>query len=156
MKDLNNFIQEKLKVNSKTKINKTNLDLLNVPNISGNYVADKILYVWGFQKDLKYKGLDYTKEAGKLIKKWVLDNNIDDVRPAADPETLAESEDFMPKEIIELYDDSLTLNEECQYRLNSAKEILNIDKFNQIYAAPDVIAFISPTGTLYCLPEHTL
>lgn len=151
MENLSSFIIEKLRINSKSKINHTKLELLNVPNISNNYVTDKILYVWGFQK-----GQSDVKEASQKIKKWVLYNNIDDVRPAADPETLAESEDLMPKEIMELYDDSLTLNEECQYRLGSAKEIYSFGRLTQIYAAPDIIALVGPTGTLYCLPEHTL
>ena len=46
MKDLNNFIQEKLKITSKTKINsRSKQELLNVPNIAGNYITDKILYL---------------------------------------------------------------------------------------------------------------
>ena len=152
MKQLNNYIQEKLKIKADTKIKKgKELDLLNVPNVVDNYVADKILYVWGFKK-----GSYGTKKVGEAIKKWVLDNNIEDVQPAADPETLNEFVPDAPKEIIELYDDSLKLNEECQYRLASAKEIYVLDKFNQVYASSNIIALISYTGTLYCIPVNTL
>ena len=152
MKDLNNFIQEKLKITSKTKINsRSKQELLNVPNIVGNYITDKILYLWGFKKDS-----EDIEEIGKVIKKWVFDNNVGDVRPAADPETLNDYNGIIPKEILDLYDNGLSMNEECQYRLNAAKEIYSFDKFTQIYAATDIIAIIGSSGTLYCLPEETL
>ena len=151
MKQFNYYIQEKLKITSKTKINSTKSELLNVPNIVNNYTADKILYVWGFEK-----GAMGSKKVGEVIKKWVLDNNVEDVIPAADPETLEENRYIIPKEILEIYDNRLTFNEECQYRLGSAKEIYSFDTYTQIYAAPDVIALVGSTGTLYCLPDHTV
>lgn len=141
MKDITQFLLEKLKINKNSKIKKG-----DIPELTDNPVINKILYGWGLGTD--------EPDALEAIEKWVDDNNIDEIRLAADLETLNETD--MPDIIRKLYDSSATLNEECQYRLNAAKEIYSFGKMSQIYAAPDLIAFIGPTGTLYAIPEYTL
>lgn len=141
MKSLTLYINEKLHV-SKFKKEPDN----KIPKLTGDKVTDKILYGWGLGTE--------EPDAIEAIKKWVKDNNVDDIELAADKETLNETD--MPQAIMKLYNDSYKTNEECQWRLNSAKEIYSFDKFKQIYASPDLIAFIGPTGTLYAIPSYTL
>ena len=62
----------------------------------------------------------------------------------------------MPKAIKELYNDSYKTNEECQYRLDSCKTIYDFGDYKEIMGAPDLLAFIGPTGTLYAIPSYTL
>ena len=152
MNNLNLYIQEKLKVSSKSKINKDIHDNeynFYIHKITGNYAVDKILCCWGFEDNID-------KEALKVIEDWVNDNNVDDVQPAADLETINDIEDIIPKPILDLYDTKSSMNEECQYRLGSAKSVYTFSKYEEIFAAPDVIALIGSSGTLYCLPTYTL
>ncbi|MBR6907861.1 hypothetical protein IKN40_05225, partial [bacterium] len=107
------------------------------------------LCCWGFEDNIDKKAL-------KVIEDWVNDNNVDDIQPAADLETINEIEDMIPKPILDLYDTKSSMNEECQYRLGSAKKIYSFSRFAEIFAAPDVIALIGSSGTLYCLPTYTL
>ena len=147
MKSLKIYINEKLKINSKSKVNtKDN----SIPELTDNYVVNKILYVWGLGTE------EY--DAIEAIQSWVDKNKIDDVKPAADLETLNDAKDYgMTKEIRDLYDDSYKMNEECQWRLGSAKVIYTFEEEHaEIFAAPDVIAFCGEYGTLYCLPINTL
>ena len=155
MNNLNKYIQEKLKISSKSKINKAIHDNeynFYIHKITGNYAVDKILCCWGFEDNID-------KEALIVIEDWVNDNNVDDVQPAADLETINEIEDntlLIPKPILDLYDTKSSMNEECQYRLGSAKSVYTFSKYEEIFAAPDVIALVGSSGTLYCLPTYTL
>ena len=141
MKDITQFLLEKLKINKNSKIKKG-----NIPELTDNPVVNKILYGWGLGTD--------EPEALEAIEKWVDDNNVDEIRLAADLETLNETD--MPDIIKKLYDSSATLNEECQYRLDSCKTIYDFGDYMEIMAAPDLLAFIGPHGTLYVIPEYTL
>lgn len=141
MKDITQFLLEKLKINKNSKIKKG-----DIPELTDNPIVNKILYGWGLGTD--------EPEALEAIEKWVDDNNIDEIRLAADLETLNETD--MPDIIKKLYDSSDTLNEECQYRLDSCKTIYDFGDYMEIMAAPDLLAFIGPHGTLYVIPEYTL
>lgn len=142
MKSLTLYINEKLHV---SKYKKEKLDN-KIPELTGDKITDKILYGWGLGTE--------EPDAIEAIQKWIKDNNVDDIELAADKETLNETN--MPQVIKNLYNDSYKTNEECQSKLNSAKEIYSFDKFKQIYASPDLIAFIGPTGTLYAIPDYIL
>ena len=142
MKSLTLYINEKLHVSKYKKEKPDN----KIPELTGDKVTDKILYGWGLGTE--------EPDAIEAIQKWIKDNNIDDIELAADKETLNETD--MPQAIKELYNDSYKTNEECQWRLNSAKEIYSFGRMTQIYASPDLIAFIGPTGTLYAIPSYTL
>ena len=141
MKDITQFLLEKLKINKNSKIKKG-----DIPELTDNPVVNKILYGWGLGTD--------EPDALEAIEKWVNDNNIDEIRLAADLETLNETD--MPDIIKKLYDSSDTLNEECQYRLDSCKTIYKFGKYKEIVAAHDLIAFMGTHGTLYVIPEYTL
>lgn len=142
MKQLKEFIQEKLHISKYKKEKPDN----KIPELTGDKITDKILYGWGLGTE--------EPDAIEAIKKWVKDNDVDEIRLAADLETLNETN--MPNIIKKLYDSSDTLNEECQYRLSSCKTIYDFGNYMEIMAAPDLIAFIGSTGTLYAIPNYTL
>ena len=134
MKNLNSFIQEKLKINSKT-------------NVQSN-ILDEILEFWGLD--------DENKDINNVINQWIKDNNINDVKFVADKETLINASDFLSDEIFELYHCSLEENKEANKEFENAKNIYhhssrgeNID----IMANNNVIAIIGWYGILYCVKK---
>ena len=65
MLSINNFISEKLKINSKTKVNES--------------LVDEIIEMWGvkYYKEF-YK--NYYEEVCDILKKWIDDNNVKEVK----------------------------------------------------------------------------
>ncbi len=81
MKQLNNFIQEKLKINSKTQIN-------NTEEIC-KYIYNNL---WGIT--------DENKEMYSAIEKWVKDNDVNEVIPIVHQESLNDISEFIDDDII--------------------------------------------------------
>ena len=137
MKTLINFLQEGLKITSKSRVNKHSSE-----------ISEKIIKNWG---------LDYFKFNKKDIKdvleKWQIDNKVNDVSFAADVETLVELTDYgLPKDIKNNYDDSYYTNEKCQTKLDQSEVLYSNDKEGwDIMGNKEMIAFVGPYGTLYCL-----
>lgn len=65
MLSINNFISEKLKINSKTKVNES--------------LVDEIIEMWGvkYYKEF-YK--NYYKEVYNILETWINDNNVKEVK----------------------------------------------------------------------------
>jgi len=141
MKEIVNYIKEGLKVNSKSKI----------VNIEENLV-DKIIEMWGMKKFKYFK--NYIEETKDVLLKWLNDYDIMGVKFAADPETLAELTGLLSEDIVNEYDHSYDTNEECQWKLDKTK-ILYSQKNEgwDIMGSKDIIALVSPLGTLYCLKK---
>ena len=147
MKELKEFIIEKLQINSKSKIKVVDR-IKEVPNITDNYVVNKLLYVWGIANE------ECSTKFLRILTKWVTKNHVIDVQPAADQETLNSIKEYMPDEITKLYDSSSETNEICQDKLTKAKCLWTFDEYGlDIYASEEIIAFIGHEGTLYCLPQ---
>ena len=131
MKSINNFIIEKLKINSNTKIN--------------NELVEDIFYkYWGF--------VDEEKEIINVISQWVNDNNIEDVKPIADKETLAELDGIVDDSV--KFDSDETLVEKCQKYLEKSKSLYvshnrgeNID----IMGCEEMICILDWYGAIYCV-----
>ena len=134
MKKINNFIQEKLTVNSKTNIQST--------------VFEEILEYWG----LKYE----KKEINDAIKKWIKDNNVNDVEFIADKETLKKASEFLSDEVLELYKLDTTSVNNAHDELEGGEFIYHhsgIDDNIDIMANNNVIAIIGWYGILYCVKK---
>ena len=140
MKQLYNFIQEKLILNKTIKSN-------------NNSMITNITYII-----MKYLNIDESnQEIFNYIKDWVGENNIctkdkiiKELEPCADPETLNESN--LPIDIKKLFNDSLYLNEKCQYELDKCECLLYDTKEGfDIYASNKMICNVCSCGTLYVI-----
>ena len=131
MKSINNFIIEKLKINSNTKII--------------NELVEDIFYkYWGFA--------DEEKEIINVISQWIKDNNIEDVKPIADKETLAELDGIVDDSV--KFDSNETLVEKCQKYLENSTPLYishergeNID----IMGCEKMICILDWYGAIYCV-----
>ena len=131
MKSINNFIIEKLKINSNTKIT--------------NELVEDIFYkYWGFA--------DEEKEIINVISQWIKDNNIEDVKPIADKETLSEL-DGIVDDSVKFYSNK-KLVEKCQKYLENSTPLYishergeNID----IMGCEEMICILGWYGTIYCV-----
>ena len=137
MKQLNSFIQEKLKINSKSKINNTD-------------EVCKYIYnnLWGIT--------DEDKEMYSAIEKWVKDNDVNEVIPIAHPESLNDASEFIDDDIIKQYKSDMKSVEDCEDKLEKAENIYhhssrgeNID----IMCTDNMIAILGWYGTLYCVKK---
>ena len=137
MKTLIIFLQEGLKITSKSRVNK---------HLSE--ISEKIIKNWG----LDYFKFD-KKDIKDILEKWQIDNKVNDVSFAADVETLVELiENGLPKDIKNNYDDSYYTNEKCQTKLDQSEVLYSNDKEGwDIMGNKEMIAFVGPYGTLYCL-----
>ena len=135
MKDLNNFIIEKLKINSNTKIN--------------DELVEDIFY--------KYLGFaDENKEIINVISKWVKDNDVNEVIPIADQESLNDASEFMDDYIIKQYKSNMKSVEDCEHELEKAENIYHYSARGEnidIMATNNMIAIIGWYGTLYCVKK---
>lgn len=138
MKNLINFLQEGLKITSKSKVNESSPELIK--KIMKNWLLDR----GGGNKDIK-----------DTLEKWQIDNKVNDVSFAADVETLAELTRYgLSKDIKDNYDDSDYTNEKCQIKLDQSKVLYSNDKDGwDIMGNKEMIAFVGPYGTLYCLAK---
>ena len=131
MKSINNFIIEKLKINSNTKIT--------------NELVEDIFYkYWGFA--------DEEKEIINVISQWIKDNNIEDVKPIADKETLSELDGIVDDSV--KFDSNEKLVEKCQKYLENSTPLYtshergeNID----IMGCEEMICILGWYGTIYCV-----
>ena len=137
MKNLNNFIQEKLKINSKTQIN-------NTEEIC-KYIYNNL---WGIT--------DENKEMYSAIEKWVKDNDVNEVIPIVHPESLNDISEFIDDDIIKQYKSDMKSVEDCEQELEKAENIYhysgrgeNID----IMCTDNMIAILGWYGTLYCVKK---
>lgn len=137
MKNLNNFIQEKLKINSKTRIN-------NTEEIC-KYIYNNL---WGIT--------DEDKEMYSAIEKWVKDNDVNEVIPIVHPESLNDVSEFIDDDIIKQYKSDMKSVEDCEQELEKAENIYhhsgrgeNID----IMCTDNMIAILGWYGTLYCVKK---
>ena len=138
MKNLIIFLQEGLKITSKSKVNESSPELIK--KIMKNWLLDR----GGGNKDIK-----------DTLEKWQIDNKVNDVSFAADVETLAELTRYgLSKDIKDNYDDSDYTNEKCQIKLDQSKVLYSNDKDGwDIMGNKEMIAFVGPYGTLYCLAK---
>lgn len=134
MEKINNFINEKLKVNSKTNLQST--------------LLDEILEYWGLY--------DEDDEINNAINQWIKDNNVNNVQYIADKETLRGVSEFMDDDIIKQYKSDIKFVEYCEYELEKAENIYhhsgrgeNID----IMCTDNMIAILGWYGTLYCVKK---
>ena len=134
MKQLNSFIFEKLKLNKDIKLGKSTL-------------INKISNYWGLD-------IEDDKDIVDSIEKWINDNNVNNIYPVADVESLKEASDFLEDSIINEYNTDHKDVKQCQEYLENAKLLYahhergeNID----IMGAKDMICIIGWYGTLYCV-----
>lgn len=139
MKKLINFLQESLKITSKSKVNEPSPEII-----------EKIIKNWGLDH-FKFN----KKDIKDTLEKWQIDNKVNDVSFAADVETLSELTGYgLPKDIKNNYDDSDYTNEKCQIKLDQSEVLYSNDKEGlDIMGNKEMIAFVSPYGTLYCLAK---
>ena len=154
MKNLNNFIIEKLKVNSKTNISK--IDDIDDQN---GLVGDFIYY---FNLDpLKAKdereGKDYETAIFKITE-WIEFYKVKDVKFACDLETLNDfiryvKDKKQKDDILKEYDTGGTLNEKCQELLEDSVTLYqDINTHFEIKRNNDKMICISyKYGTIYGL-----
>ncbi len=142
MKDIYNYIFEKLQVNSKTKIN-------NIEDVCKYIYYD----LWGFT--------DEDEEIFQCIKDWVKNNDlndIDDIIPVAGEETLNEMVDFMGNnnKILKLYKSNINMIDKAQEKLEKAKNIYSYHEKGEhidILSTDDMIAILGLYGALYCIKK---
>jgi len=140
MKDIYNYIFEKLQVNSKTKIN-------NIDDVCKYIYYD----LWGFT--------DEDEKIFQCVKNWVKNNglnDIDDIIPVADEETLNEMADFMGNKILKLYKSNINMIEKAQDELEKAENIYGYHEKGEhidIMSTDDMIAILGSYGALYCIKK---
>jgi len=137
MKDLNNFIQEKLKINSKTQIN-------NTEEIC-KYIYNNL---WGIT--------DEDKEMYSAIEKWVKDNDVNEVFPIANQESLNDASEFIDDDIIKQYKSDMKSVEDCESELEKAENIYHHSERGEnidIMCTDNMIAILGWYGTLYCVKK---
>jgi len=121
MKNLNNFIIEKLKINSKTKISKID-DIDDQDGLIGNFI-----YYFNIDpKDTtdKEEKKDYETVIFKIAE-WIEFFKVKDVKFTCDVETFNEFIQYVndkkhQDDIKKEYDTSYSLNEKCQELLENA------------------------------------
>jgi len=135
MKQLNKFIQEKLKINSKTKLSD------NVKEL-----ADEIFYVlWGFT--------DEDPEIYEVISTWIKDNNIKEVTPVADFDALKDAAEFLDDSTVKEYNTKNENVEECLNLISKTKTLYHKREHGiefDIRGCDKMICIIGYYGTLYC------
>jgi len=146
MKNLNSFIEEKLKI-GKTSFMLEKLKINSKTNVQSN-ILDEILEFWGLD--------DEDKDINNAINQWIKDNNVNNVEFISDTKTLRDASDFLSDEILELYNCSSEEIEEANNELENAKNIYhhssrgeNID----IMATDKMIAILGWYGILYCVKK---
>lgn len=134
MKTLNNFILEKLKVNSKTNLQSA--------------LLDEILEYWGLH--------DEEDEIDDAINQWINDNNVNEVIPIASYISLSDVSEFIDDDIIKQYKSDMKSVKDCQNKFSNATNIYSYDQRGEkfdIYATDDMICIIGWYGTLYCVKK---
>jgi len=141
MKTLNNFIIEKLKINSKTKLSD------NVKEL-----ADEIFYVlWGFT--------DEDPEIYEVISTWIKDNNIKEVTPVADFDALKDAAEFLDDSTVKEYNTKNENVEECVDLLSKSKKLYHKNEVGinlDIYGCDKIICVSGYYGTLYCADSNII
>lgn len=156
MKNLNNFITEKLKVNSKTKI---------VNDLEHKEIIDKIIYYFNINPEETKDNEE--KHAFEKIKEKIIEwldyykEKIKDVDFACDLETLNEfiksiNKNEYKENIQKEYNTSDSLNEKCQSLLDKSvglykNYIINIECQ---HCDEKMICISYKYGTLYCLNKN--
>jgi len=153
MKKLNNFIFEKLKVNSKTKINKND-------QIESKEIIDIITYYFNIDpfkaKDENEKN-DYEKAISKITE-WIEFYKIKDIKFACDLETINNFVRYVKdkkhkEDILKEYDTRGTLNEKCQELLEDSVTLYQHygTHFEIKYNNDKMICISYKYGTIYGL-----
>jgi len=136
MKEIHNYIIEKLKLNKNSKILSSELDTIVEKIIKWLIIPTTII-----------------NEVEKLIKDWVLENNIlniNDLEPCADKETL--NDHLLNNTKQKQYNSDDSMNEKCQYELDKAKSIYHNKQFlMDIYITNKMICSITMFGTIYII-----
>ena len=135
MKNLKDIILEKLVINKNLKIKTIN-------------VVDKIFNAFGFKTDKEEpEDNDFTT----AIKKWVDDNNIEDVDFYVD--SIENLEDLrMPENIKKMYS---VRNKKIDDALKNTKELVSNDVDFSLEGNKNILAFISYYGySLYALRKE--
>ena len=146
MKNLNSFIEEKLKI-GKTSFMFEKLKINSKTNVQSN-ILDEIFEFWGLD--------DEDKDINNVINQWIKDNNINDVKFISDTKTLRDASDFLSDEILELYHCSLEENIEANNELENAKNIYHHSSRGEsidIFANDNIIAILGWYGILYCVKK---
>ena len=153
MKNLNKFVLEKLKVNSKTKINKND-------NIESKEIIDRMIYYFNIDpKDTtdKEEKKDYESLKNKIME-WVEFFKITDIEFACDVETFNEFIQYVnnkkhQNDIKKEYDTSYSLNEKCQELLENAVTLYQHynTHLELKYNNDEMICISYKYGTIYCL-----
>lgn len=153
MKKLNNFIFEKLKVNSKTKINKND-------QIESKEIIDIITYYFNIDpfkaKDEKEKN-DYDKAISKITE-WIEFYKIKDIKFACDLETINNFVRYVKdkkhkEDVLKEYDTRGTLNKKCQELLKNSVTLYQhySTHFELKYNNDKMICISYKYGTIYGL-----
>lgn len=134
MKKINNFIQEKLKVNSKTKI-KSN-------------VFEEILICWGLDED--------DNEINDVINNWIETNDVIDVQFVADKKVYDEVSEWFDNKTKKMYSCSPNDVKYCEHKQTKSTEIYAYKHPGEkltIDATDDMICINGWYGTLYCVKK---
>lgn len=135
MKDLKELLNEKLVINKNTKIKTIN-------------VVDKIFVAFGFKTDKEDPEDDDFTAA---IKKWVDDNNIEDVDFYADSIEILKDMN-MPKKIIKMYS---VRNKAVDNALKNTKKLVNNDDDFSLEGNKNILVFYDYYGdSLYALSKE--
>ena len=151
MKQLDNYIIEKLKISSSSKINK---DDVNFPHITDNELVNKLIYLFQIDHD--------EKECISAITKWVNKNNVKDIIPVAYPSSITDYSKKLnfPEEVLKLYtkQNSPERCEECEELFDSTYTVFEFNKpFGNgdftIYGSKKIIGMHNHkiNEILYCL-----
>lgn len=139
MKLINDFIIEKLHINSKTSsIKKNYLELTN-----------RILKMFLINSD------DVDDELLTIIEEWIEKNDIKSPIFIANKETLYEYKKVMPANILVQYVDGYSYVEECQYKLDKSKQVYKCTEFD-LFESKFLLAKLDNYGALYCIPNDTI
>jgi len=133
MKKLNHFITEKLKL-GKNKLSK-------------EYLLNRIFFdYWGFNDD--------NEKIQSTISDWIDKNQVSNVYPVANVETLNELECILNKDIIKEYNTNHNEIEICAEYLENAETLLEYKihgvKFT-IMGCKEMICILGWYGCLYCV-----
>lgn len=139
MKDIQEYIIEKLSLNSKDIVKR-----------EAHTARTKLI-----RSIMDHIGLDEFDTWRKYIYDWVSDNNVSQVFYYADPETLFSAVgNGMPKDIADDFEQENRFIELCQDELDRCKELVNdTTEPASIMANENMFAFVSNLGTLYCTVE---
>lgn len=139
MKNINQYITEKLKIDS------------NIKDNSG--IVSEILTYWGIDED--------DKDIFDVIQKWVNKNNVNEVYPVISDTSFEDAKEFLSNEVLKQYSKDEKDIDKCYDILEQMTQLNEYHLYNHhdrgevfdIYGNSEMICITGWYGALYCLKK---